>query len=206
MALTKKNLMELTTPLRLLKATKDASLARIEEQLPLPHGQLAQAGGSPAATAPPGDDGERLAAEVWAAALRAGKTVADATLTRLAQFLKLGNVVLLVASVVSVIGGGTLIGLIAGDGSKVSKIIVAALTLFSTILTLVATFLQRATNGGSRVDSFVQIQNNASEAAGLAIRLEIWAKTPPLRTPLDPTTIQRAQELVAALDISYGSL
>jgi hypothetical protein len=104
-----------------------------------------------------------------------------------------------IVSILGAIAGTALIGLIAGDGSKMTKLVVASVTLASSVLGSVAAFFKQSVAGGDRVQLFAELQQNAGEAAGLALYLEIWSKTPAPRPALDPQAIARAQELVAAL-------
>lgn len=190
--------LDIDVPLGALDSLKDPRGLLYAQLLPgAGGGTLAAA--APATTtrqAPNDADGEQLAAQAWAAALRAGITKANHRLPSLLAPIRTARRLGLVIQLITALSASGVVGLVVADGSQAAKIAAAIISLAGALLSIAVTHTTKDELGNDRVQSLQALYETIAEADGLALELEIWALRPPPRPLLDPAQVTRAKELV----------
>lgn len=200
-------LQDLSKPFDVLKRLGDPELTRLRQDFPMPDGSLAGTREASAKDqAPPGPVGEAFAGNVWAAALSATYARAQNRAADVRLQLRNANRLQIVIDILSAAAASTLIGLIAGDTSKTSKIIVAAVTLLGVVLGALVAYLRRPLGDGSQFEQYVKLNAAVAEAKILVIQVRAWAQTEPPRVPLDSAIETRIEELLRELETLIGLL
>lgn len=190
------SIRDIELPLELLQLTKDPRLARFTRS------EALAANGAPPETAPAPipEDAEAVAARMWAAALRSRVAAVEAAIPPQARVVQTADTLQLIADIVNTTSGTALIGLILGtdDKAKSYKIVVAAVAVVTSLISMIVSFLRKNVLGQNRSDQLAALLTQIGQAEGLALRLEIWADSGPGRPPLDQQLLVDAQALIAA--------
>ncbi|MGC4044418.1 MAG: hypothetical protein QM758_11520 [Armatimonas sp.] len=194
------NFFNLEEPYKYLEQVDPELVKRLKEQGPRPDGGLATANervvGGPAK--------EKHAATVWEEALTNVLAEAETKATDIRLQLKNANRLQLGIDICSAVAASTLIALIAGDKSKTTLIITAAITLVGVILGAVVKYLRVALISGAKADAYVALNKLIGEGTLLVLQIQAWGNTDPPRPPFDPALEARIVAFIPKIKEALG--